>query len=167
MPPEPTRVYRLVHRLNRALVGIAGVFLLAMIALTCGNILLRWIWTPIPGAVELMGFFGAMAGSFALGYTQIHRGHIAVDILVRTFSPGARRWLHVLNNLICMVFFGFVAWQLGVKATTLMTTGEVTETLRIIYYPFTYGVAAGCGGLALVFFSDLLALFRPQPEDRP
>ncbi|MGA9178233.1 MAG: TRAP transporter small permease, partial [Desulfobacterales bacterium] len=51
------------------------------------------------------------------------------------------------------------AWQIAVKATTLMNTGEITETLRIIYYPFTYGVAFGCAALSLVLFTDLVRFF--------
>lgn len=158
---------RILIRFNSGLSVIGGVFLLGMIVLTCGNILLRLVWVPIPGAFELMGFFGAVAGAFALGYTQANRGHIAVDVLINTFSTRTRRILHGLNSLICMGFFGMVAWQVGVKATVLMTTGEVTETLRIIYYPFTYGVAVGCGGLALVFFADLVGLLVPGERWRP
>lgn len=163
MRPNPSGFTLAVRRINHALALAGGVFLMGMIALTCGNILLRLVWVPIPGVFELMGFFGAAAGSFALGYTQIHRGHIAVDVLINTFSPKTRRVLNGLNNLVCAAFFSVVAWQVGVKAHTLMITGEVTETLRIIYYPFTYGVAVGCGGLALVFLADLLPA-RKEPR---
>jgi hypothetical protein len=44
-------------------------------------------------------------------------------------------------------------------AATLCRTGEVTETLRIIFYPFTYAVAFGCAVLTLVFFIEFLKLF--------
>jgi hypothetical protein len=37
-----------------------------------------------------------------------------------------------------------------------MMTGEVSETLRVIFYPFTYAVAVGCAVLGLVFLVDLL-----------
>jgi TRAP-type C4-dicarboxylate transport system permease small subunit len=159
--------HRIVRRINDSLAVVGGVFLLAMIALTCGNILLRPVWVPIPGAFELMGFFGAVVGSFALGYTQIHRGHIAVDVLVAAFSRRTQRVLQGINSLVCAAFFGMAAWQAGAKAGVLMTTGEVAETLRIAYYPFTYGVAVGCGGLALVFLSDLAAVIWPQKDARP
>ena len=43
-------------------------------------------------------------------------------------------------------------------------TGEVTETLRIIYYPFTYAVALGCFVLALVMLTDLLKSLIPKKE---
>ncbi len=55
-----------------------------------------------------------------------------------------------------MIFFGLAGWQIANYATILWRTGEVTETLRIIFYPFTYGVALGCMVLALVSLVDFL-----------
>ncbi len=150
--------------LNRILVFIGGVFLVAMVVLTCANIFSRIIWIPIRGTFELMGYFGAIVTAFALGYTQLQKGHIAVDVLINTFSNKTKRVLQVINTIICTVFFGVVAWQIGVKATTLMETGEITETLRIIYYPFTFAVAFGCLVLALVLLIDLLKALFPEKE---
>ena len=150
------RIKQISVFLNKALIGLAGVGLLAMIGLTCSNIFLRLFGMPVRGTFEMMGFLGATVTAFALGYTQMKRGHIAVDVLINTFSRRTRRFLSVLNNAICMAFFLLVAWQLSKKAHILHQTGEVSETLRIIYFPFTYGVALGCLLLALVFVADLL-----------
>jgi len=141
---------------NRALAVVGGLFLVAMCLLTCGNILLRTVWVPIPGTFELMGFFGAVVAAFALGYTQIKRGHIAVDVLVNTFPPRVRVALGVINHAICSGFFAILAWQVARKAAILRNSGEVTETLRIIYYPFTYAVSLGCIVLTLVLAVDLV-----------
>jgi hypothetical protein len=46
-----------------------------------------------------------------------------------------------------------------------MKTGEVSETLRVIFYPFTYLVAAGCGAIALVFLADLIKTRRARGGD--
>ena len=151
--------------LNQILLWIAGCLLGAMILLTCANVLLRLIWIPVAGTFELMGYFGAVLTAFALGYTQIRRGHIAVDIVVLGFSKGAQRVLNSVNSLICMAFFAVVAWQIARYATTLLTTGEVTETLRIIYYPFTYCVALGCATLSLVFLTDFLKSFYQREDE--
>jgi len=153
---------RLGRYLNRLLMIIAGIFLLGMIALTCANILLRFFWFPVRGTFELMGFCGAVAAAFALGYTQVRRGHIAVDVLISTFSEKTRRSLGIINATVGVIFFALVAWQMAVKAGTLWTTGEVTETLRIIYYPFTYAVAVGFGVLSLAFLIELLKTLFPQ-----
>jgi len=150
--------------LNRSLSWIGGVFLVGMIVLTCGNIVFRLVWVPIRGTFELMGYFGAIVTAFALGYTQMKRGHISVDVLVNTFSDKRRKVVDTINYTVCFLFFGVAAWQIAVKATTLMNTGEITETLRIIYYPFTYGVALGCAVLSLLLFTDLIKSFIPKKE---
>ena len=156
---------RLIQILSKVLVWIAGCFMGAMIFLTCANVFLRPFRTSISGTFELMGYFGAIVTAFALAYTQIGRGHIAVDVLVLRFSKRTRKILNGINYFICMIFFAIVAWQIARYATTLWDMGEVTETLRIIYYPFTYGVAFGCAILSLVFFTDFLkSLFQKGGE---
>ncbi len=156
---------RISHYLNQILICIAGLFLIAMIFLTCANVFLRLVWIPVSGTFELMGYFGAVLTAFALGYTQIKRGHIAIDIVVLRFSKKAQRVLNAINYVICMVFFTVVAWQIAKYARTLWETGEVTETLQIIYYPFTYGVALGCAVLSLVFLIDFLKLLAKKGGD--
>jgi len=150
--------------LNKVLVFIGGLLLVGMIGLTCANIVSRMIWVPIRGTFELMGYSGAVVTAFALGYTQLHKGHICVDVLINTFSGKTRRILDMVNTAVCFAFFTIAAWQIAVKATTLLKTGEITETLRIIYYPFTYAVALGFGVLSLVLFIDLLKSLFPEKE---
>lgn len=150
--------------LNRLLLLIGGIFLVGMIVLTCANIFSRMVWVPVRGTFELMGYFGAVVTAFALGYTQMQKGHIAVDVVVNTFSKKTKKIVQVINYMTCSIFFILAAWQIFIKATTLLKTGEVTETLRIIYYPFTYAVALGCVVLALVLFTDLLKLLGSERE---
>ena len=148
--------------LNKLLTLLGGIFLVGMIVLTCANILSRLIWVPITGTFEMMGFFGAIVTAFALGYTQVKKGHIAVDVLVNRFSDGTKKVLSIINNTLCCLFFLVAAWQISVKATTLMKTGEVTETLQVIYYPFTYAVAFGCLVLSLTLITDIIREIIPE-----
>jgi TRAP-type C4-dicarboxylate transport system permease small subunit len=142
--------------LNLVFLWIAGCFLTAMIVITCANIFFRIVWMPVRGTFELMGYFGAIVTAFALGYTQRKKGHIAVDIVVMRFSETTQRILNGLNSLICLAFFGIAGWQIAKHAGTLCRSGEVTETLQIAYYPFTYGVSIGCFVLAMVLLVDFL-----------
>ena len=157
---------KLIANLNRILLFIGGAFLVGMIVLTCANIFLRLVWVPIAGTYELMGFFGAMVGALALGWTQIKKGHIAVDVLIDTFSQGLRRWLNLINALACGAFIFLCAWQIWEKALVLKKTGEVTETLRVIYYPFTMAMALACAVLGLVFLKDFIKALTTKKEDR-
>jgi TRAP-type C4-dicarboxylate transport system permease small subunit len=157
---------RVTQFLNQLLIRVAGCILGMMILLTCANIFLRIVWVPIKGTFELMGYCGAVIMAFALGYTQIGRGHIAVDVLVLRFSHRTRRILMGINAFICTIFFAIVTWQIAKYATTLWKTGELTETLRIIYYPFVYSVALGCATLSLVFLTDLLRSFFQKEDEQ-
>jgi TRAP-type C4-dicarboxylate transport system permease small subunit len=156
---EKLRLY-----LNRLLVAVAGFLLIAMVVLTTANIVMRlpFINSPISGTTELMGLFGAIVTSFALGYTQLRRDNIAVDILVDSFNPRVRKVLGVVNSALCMVFFAIVGWRIWIYADKLRFSGEVTETLRIAYYPVTYATSCGVFFLSAVFFIDILSVFVGQ-----
>lgn len=144
-----------------------SLFLMAMVLLTTANILMRLLGYPLSGAYELMGFCGAMAAALALGHTQTRRGHIAVDVLIRHFPKPLQRGLHILNRLICMFFFALCAWQLIRNGYIIQQAGELTETLRIEFHPFIYGVAAGCALLALVLLEELMHLTIKPPREIP
>jgi TRAP-type C4-dicarboxylate transport system permease small subunit len=153
--------------LNQLLTVLAGCCLVVLITMTSANVVLRIFGRAIPGTFELMGYLGALIGALALGQTQIKRGHISVDILVNTFSPKVKAWLQVVNSAVCALLFAGAAWQIGRLATILKNTGEVTETLRIIYYPFIYAVAVGFGTLTLVMIGDLLRVLMGRGEGQP
>jgi TRAP-type C4-dicarboxylate transport system permease small subunit len=162
---DMTILEKISQFLTQTLLWMAGCFLGAMVLLVCANIFLRIVWVPISGTFELMGYFGAVVTAFALGYTQLKRGHITVDILILSFPTKVQRALNGVNNVVCMVFFALAAWQITQYATNLWETEEVTETLRIIYYPFTYAVALGCAVLSLVFLVDFLKLIEKKGGD--
>ncbi len=42
---------------------------------------------------------------------------------------------------------------------------EVSETLKIIYYPFVFCVCLGFGVLSLTLLTDLLKTFRKKREN--
>jgi len=154
---------RLETFLQRTLLAAGALFLLAMVGLTSADIGLRVFASPIPGVYELMGYFGALVVACSLPYTQRRKDHLAVDILTRSYPKAVQTVLDAVNRTACMLFSALAAWQIGNLATTLMRSGELTETLRIIYYPFTYGVAAGFGLLAVVFLAELVRGLAPQP----
>jgi len=152
--------------LNKWFVWVGGVALLLMIGIACTNMLLRPLGSPLKGAYELVGFLGAMTVAFALGYAQISRSHIAVDILAIHYSKRTQRVMNVISSFLCTIFFVLVAWQTAVFATTIWKRGETSETLRIIYHPFVYLVALCCLLLAFVLFIDFLKSLSPEKGEK-
>jgi TRAP-type C4-dicarboxylate transport system permease small subunit len=155
---------RISQSLNKLLVYIAGGFMVGMVLLTCADIFLRGVWVPITGSVELVGLFSSVVAAFSLGYTQLRRGHISVDLVVSFFPERVRRVLDSVNSLVCVIFFAWAAWRMSEWSMILRQTGELTETLRIIYYPFSYGVALGCAVLSFVLLVDFLKSLKRKKE---
>ncbi len=139
---------------------VSAIAVVLMMLLTVLDVILRLFRSPIPGTYEIVGLLGALAISFALGYTSMEKGHIAVDFLVQRFPEKARMVISVINNLIAMIFFILAAWQSVLYGTGLMKAGEVSMTLQVPTYPFVYGIATGCILLCLVLLVEIMRLLR-------
>ena len=152
--------------LNSVLTFLAILLLGWMVLITSANIILRAFWKPIGGTVELMAYSSALVAAFALGFSQREKANIAVDLLFEKYPVWLRRVLTCINCLFVGAFFCLVGWQLARYAATLHNAGEVSETLGIIYYPFTYGVALGCFMLAFIMLLDMLKTMLNIEGDR-
>ena len=100
--------------LNRILLILGGVPVLALMLLATGNVVLRIFHLPFRGTYEIVGFLGAVVIAFSLGYTQKRKDHIVVDILTEKFSKRTNRLLNLFDHLVTMIFFGIVSWQVFV-----------------------------------------------------
>lgn len=150
--------------LNKILTILGGVALLALMLLATGNVTLRIFHAPFRGAYEVVGFLGAVVIAFALGFTQKRKDHIVVDILTEKFSKPVNRVLDAFNYFITMVFFGIVSWQIFVWGIKIWRVGELSETLKIIFYPFVLSVGFGFAVLSLTLLNDLLKTLSPRKE---
>jgi TRAP-type C4-dicarboxylate transport system permease small subunit len=153
--------------LSRALLVLSDAAVLALMFLATGNVLLRIFHAPFRGTYEIVSFLGAIGVAFALAATQRRKGHIVVDILSAHYPRPVRHFVDALSAAISSIFFGIVAWQVFVWGTRIMTAGEVSETLKVVYHPFVFGVAAGFGLLTLTCFLDIARVFRKDKEEAP
>jgi len=133
-----------------------GVSLLALTLLATMNVALRVFQVPVSGTYEVVSFLGAIVSAGALGYTQKRKDHIVVDILSDKFPAKVKRILDRVSNALILAFFSIVSWQTFVYAKRLMRTGELSETLKIAYFPFVFLVSLGFAVLALTVFLDLI-----------
>ncbi len=135
---------------------VAGTAIVAMMLLTCTDVVLRYFRMPVPGTYELVCFFGAVAASFAMAYTCLEKGHVSVSIVVRLFPNRIQALIEAVTGILGLFFFSLIAWQCVVYANDLRITGEVSLTLEFPFYPFVYGVGFSAGAVCLVLISDLI-----------
>ena len=142
--------------LNMILMVVGAVAVMVLMSLATLNVVLRIFGVPYRGTYELVGYAGAIVIAFALGYTQQRKDHIVVDILTGMFPRKLNRILDGINYFATMIFFTLVTWQIYVWGMKVLRAGEVMETLKVIYHPFVFAVAAGFGVLSLTLLVDFL-----------
>jgi len=151
--------------LNKILMIIGSIAVLSLMSLATGNVVLRFFFnTPYRGAYEVVGFLGAIVIAFALGYTQKRKDHIVVDILTERFPKRINRILDAINYFITMIFFAIVSWQIFVWGIKIAKSGEVSETIKIIFHPFVYCVAVGFLVFSLTLLIDFLKSLQTKEE---
>lgn len=146
--------------------GIGACILFCMVGLGCANMLLRSLGLPVTGTYELMGLGGAMIAALAMGGTQEARGHIQVAVLDGFLPPVMRRVLEAAAHLLSTVFFGLVVWRLLELSWALKVSGELSETLRIPFYPVVFLVGLGFVSLGLNLLRQTWELFTRDGGDR-
>src|SRR3989304_10096964 len=81
---------RLSVLLNRSLAWVAGLVLVAMMLFTVLDMVLRALGRPVAGSYEGIGWLSAAAMALALGYAQMHRSPVSIDLLVTRFRGRLR-----------------------------------------------------------------------------
>ncbi|PWB67713.1 MAG: TRAP transporter small permease [Deltaproteobacteria bacterium] len=157
---------RLSALLRKVLMIAGGAALLALTLLATANVALRILRVPVSGTYEIVSFLGAIVTAGALGYTQKRKDHIVVDILSEKFPASVKRAVDGLSHVLMLGLFSIVAWQTFVYGERLRRTGELSETLKVAYYPFVFLVSLGFAVLALTILLDLLGLFLKKEETR-
>ncbi len=151
--------------LIKVMMVIGALAILALMMVATMNVFFRIVDVPFRGAYEIVGFLGAVVIAFALGYTQKRKDHIMVDIATRKFPPTVLKILDALKYIVSAVFFGIVARQVFLWGVNIYRTGEVSETLKIIYYPFVFCVALGFAILAFTLLIDFVFTISRHERD--
>lgn len=151
---------RISRRISWTLFWIAGAAIVAMMVLTCADVVLRYFRMPIPGTYELVCFFGALAVGFAMAHTSVQQGHVAVSVITQLLPSRVQDWLDAVTGVFSLIFFALVGWQSFRYAGQLHASGEVSLTLQLPFYPFVYGIGLSAWAVCLVLLARVLDKLR-------
>ncbi len=148
-------IERISRGLARKLYWVAGAAIVAMMLLTCADVVLRYFRRPIPGTYELVCFLGTVAVAFAMAYTSVEKGHVSVSFVVNLFPQRIQGLIESITNSFGLFLFALIAWQSVIYANELRISGEISLTLELPFYPFVYGIGFSAAIVCLVLLSDL------------
>jgi TRAP-type C4-dicarboxylate transport system permease small subunit len=154
-----TLLRKIAEKLSYSFNWVAGAGLVAIMLLTCSDVILRFFGRPIPGTFEIVGFLGAFVAAFAIAYTQVLRGHVAIDYLIDRMPHHKREIMRGFIYLVSAGFFSLLAWQSFLYGVSLSLSGEVSPTEKIPLSPFVYGIALACLPMILLLLANSVKSF--------
>ena len=138
----------------------ASVSLTAIILLTCLDVSMRYFFNrPIAGIYDLVSLMGAVIAAFAMPYTMLMKGHVAVDLLVRKLSRKKQLAVETVTHVAGMSLSLILVWQCFVLASDMKSAGEVTPTLLLPFYPIVYAMAVCFFVLCLAILVNLFNIW--------
>ena len=144
---------------------IASAALVLMMVLSCADIFMRYLFSrPITGTYDVVGLSGAVLVSFALPYTMLKKGHVAVELLVQSLSRGKRVVIETFSHLLGISLFLVLVWQAILLSRDMKAAGEVTPTVHLPFYPIVYCMALCFFILSLAIVVNLLHVWTKRAK---
>lgn len=166
-------VHRLMMWLARAMAGLGGFVLLALVGLICVSVFGRaladlshagvlgaaglWLLErgvgPVLGDFELVEAGTAFAVFAFLPLTQLSRAHAQVDVFATRLGGPLNRALAAIWSLVMAGAILLITWRLGLGMQDKLRYGETTFLIQFpLWWPY-----AACFGAALL--ASLCALY--------
>jgi len=149
-----------MNKVSSFMKKISGMMLVAMMLVTCGDVVGNMFGHPLLGSEEIVSLLAALLIAFSLPAAHQEKAHIGVDMLYLKFSPRLKKINNVIISVLTSIFFVLVAWECFKYALDLKRIGQVTAVLELPLYYVLYAVAAGCGFLSLVVVSQLFNMIK-------
>ena len=151
---------RLTSPLAKWLNLIAVGVLLLMVFFVTADVFLRYGFNhPIEGSYETVELMMVFVFAFGIAYTQKHKGHVAVDMLVSRFSVRTQAVVDSIIYFIGLIFLSVLTWQALVRARVVwlaneISFGKIAGISSVPFAPFYYMVALTCLALCIAFLAD-------------
>lgn len=136
--------------LNLTLNVLAGASFLAMVTLTCWQVITRYIFqNPSPWSEELVSYLFAWMALFGASLVVGERGHMNIPIVVERMGEGGRKFFAIFAELVALAFSGVILVYGGIQITSL-AMGQMTSSLGLPIGVF-YIILPLSGALNIVY----------------
>ncbi|MCL1809829.1 MAG: TRAP transporter small permease [Clostridiales bacterium] len=149
-------VKKTIYAANGYILKISLLLIFLMMIATVADVTGRMFIRPIPGIFELTRYSLGVIVFTSLGYSQIHKVHIVLDLVVSRFPAFLQRVIDVFIYLLALVTFSLAFWQMLVYAGRLYNSGLITTVLRIQVFPWVFVSAIAVLFFDLVLLVDLI-----------
>lgn len=141
-------VGRLLIAASKASAMIGGTIFVTLVAMSIVSITGRKLFSmPVPGDVELLQLFAAIASSTFFAWCHLVGGDVKVDFFTQRLRPAIQQSLDAMGSLLVGSFGALIAWRTAMGALTVKASGEETMILGL---PQWWGPALMVPGFVLL-----------------
>lgn len=136
--------------LTQILRALAGISFLAMVILTCWQVLTRYVLqNPSSWSEELVSYLFAWMALMGASLITSERGHMNIPVVVERMPDGAKLGFSILAEIVAFIFSAVILLYGGIQITSL-AMGQMTSSLGVAIGVF-YVVLPVCGILNMIF----------------
>lgn len=145
---------------------IGAIALMGMMFLMVIDVIGRYFFNhPVAGSYELIVYSMVLVVFLGLGYAQLQKAHVKVDIVLHYLSPKAVAFLDVITLSLSFLLFLFITWAMAVQTKQVFAMKQVSEILYIPQWPFQVVAVIGAGVFCLATLVQILEALYKLFED--
>ena len=151
---------------NGALMLLAKLGLITVILTVGYTVLMRFLFDDSPNwTFDLSSLMMLPLTFLVAAPVAAMKGHVTVDVIVDMAGLRTGRVLEALGQTVCAVFVLYMAYHVTDRFFEIFTSGQVTGSARLPYWPAAVCVPIGLIALALEFVREAIVSVR-QVIDR-
>ena len=157
-------LFDILLKVSKILGHIGGAALTFMMFLTVADVIMRANRRPILGTYELVALSLAIVIGFAIPKISLDRGHVGMTILLEKLSKRKKAIINTFTRILCIILFVIIGYNLFLIGREFHTSGEVTPTVKLPFFPIAYFLGVCCFIACFVFVFDIVKIWRGQYE---
>jgi TRAP-type C4-dicarboxylate transport system permease small subunit len=157
-------IFRWLVQSSKFLNVISAVTLTVIMLLTVADVLLRAWGRPILGTYEVVSILLAVVIGLSIPKVSLDQGHVFMEFLLERLSGRGKAIMQTITRVFCIVLFLLIGYNLFSIANEFRISGEVTNTIRLPFYPVAYAVGVCCFIECLVFVFEIQKIWKKQNE---
>ena len=149
----------IIRKIGSKAMAVSGVVLLGIMLLIVTNVILRPMGAVFAGTYELIEAFIILVVAGALGYTELEKSHVTVQVIVSRLPRRLQGFFEALIYIIAIGLWIVIIWS-SISIMNHNWLNEDTEILEVPLLPFRFiwifGLIFLCVVLVLHFLQGLI-----------